>query len=187
MPKTYLSTIYQIAEPQHGYLTVPQARAAGIRPQAVIDMYRRGVLERVSRAVYRLVNFPVFEHGQFMEAILWPQDDVHGVLSHESALVYHALSDANPTRVHISLPPTHRVRRTPPKHSVIHYENLGPHDVEIIEGIPVTTPVRSIIDAHASHIGPTLIRQAIDDGRQSGKLTNTQAEELAAHLFGKGV
>jgi hypothetical protein len=39
-------------------------------------------------------------------------------------------------------------------------------------------------DAHASHLGPALIRQAINDGRRTGQLTLDEAERLEQELLG---
>jgi predicted transcriptional regulator of viral defense system len=182
MAGNQVTEIYQLAKHQHGYFTAAQARAAGVKPNTIVHMARRGVVERLSRGVYRLSNFPDFDHGQFMAAVLWPQEGVQGVLSHESALVLHALTDVNPAKVHITLPLTHRVRRALPGHLVIHYVALPPDAIEIVDGIPVTTPARSILDAHESHVDIALIRQAVVDGRRSGKLTYAEADALASRL-----
>ena len=185
MPNTYARAIYEIAEPRNGYFTMAQAKVAGIRPNAVVKMAQRGIIERVSRGVYRVVNFPPFRHGQLMEASLWPYDGVPGVISHESALRLHELSDVSPAKVHITLPSDHRVRRAVPPYLVVHHAELPATDVEILDGIPVTTPCRSIVDGHAAHLGTDLIRQAIDDGRRSGRLTAREAEQLRAALIEK--
>ena len=42
----------------------------------------------------------------------------------------------------------------------------------------------AIRDAHASHLGPALIRQAINDGRRTGHLTLDEAEQLEQELLG---
>jgi hypothetical protein len=50
--------------------------------------------------------------------------------------------------------------------------------------VPVTTAVRAIRDAHAAHLGPALIRQAITDGRRTGHLTLDDADQLEHELLG---
>ena len=122
-----------------------------------------------------------------MEAVLWPQvrrPDVAGVVSHESALAIHELSDVSPARVHVTLPTAVRIRRQVPKGLVIHYADLAPEDVERVEGVPVTTPERAIRDAHASHVGNALVAQAIADGRRSGALSTAVANRLERELLG---
>ena len=147
----------------------------------------RGDIERVTRGVYRLTRYPVSPLGQYMEAALWPQvrrPDAHGVISHESALAIYGLSDASPAKVHVTLPLAFRIRRAVPARLVLHYQDLTPTDVQQVNGVPVTTAARAIRDAHASHLGPALVRQAIRDGRRTGYLTLDDADRLEHELFG---
>jgi predicted transcriptional regulator of viral defense system len=183
MPIVHRDKIYELAEARHGYFTVAEAKAAGVTALTLTKMAARGVLERTSHGVYRLAHFPVFPEGQYIEAALWPQGAT-GVISHQSALALHGLSDVSPSKVHITVPPTHRVRRGIPRYLVIHHAPLGPHEVEVLDGIPATTPARTIRDCHAADLGLGIIRQAISDGRTSGKLTKREADTLFYTLLG---
>ena len=107
-----------------------------------------------------------------------------GVVSHQSALSIHGLSDVSPAHIHLTLPTSVRLRRVTPKALVIHYADLAPGHVERVEGVPVTTPARSIRDAHANHLGSELIGQAIADGRRSGVLPMAEADRLERELLG---
>ena len=170
--------LFQIAEPQHGYFAAWQATAAGLNPTRLPMMQSRGQIERVSRGVYRLPNYPVSDVAQYIEAVLWPQGLV-AVLSHESALLLHGLSDVSPSQIHITVPTAHRVRRLIPKQLRIHHADLRPDESEMLNGVPVTTPARSIQDCFHEHLSSALIRQAIEDGRDAGKLTVREAQDLA--------
>ena len=179
--------LYGIAEAQLGYFSTAQARDAGINPIRLIQLVKSEDIERVSRGVYRLARFPLSPLGQYMEATLWPQvrrPDMWAVLSHESALALYELSDASPSKVHITLPSSVRIRRTVPKHLTLHRAALEARDVKIVEGIHVTTPERTILDVHANHIGRALVRQAISDGRRTGQLTLDEADRLQRELLG---
>ena len=181
------TVLYGIAEDQAGYFTAAQARAAGLHQVRLVQLAQQGDIERVSRGVYRFTRFPVSRLGHYMEAVLWPQvrrPDVAGVISHQSALAIHQLSDVSPARVHLTLPTVVRIRREVPKGLVIHYADLAPADVERVEGVPVTTPGRSVRDAHASHVGNDLVDQAIADGRRSGSLSMAEADRLERELLG---
>ncbi len=125
---------------------------------------------------------PVSALDAYMEATLWPIG-VRGVLADETALELHELSDVNPTKIHITVPRSHRTRRLVPAQYVLHHHDLDPAEITTHEGIPVVTPARAIRDAHASNLGPALVRQAIDDGQRSGKLTQTLAVELRVELL----
>lgn len=179
--------LYGIAEDQAGYFTAAQARTAGLQQVRLVQLAQQGDIERVSRGVYRFTRFPVSLMAHYMEAVLWPQvrrPDVVGVLSHQTALSIHELSDVNPARIHLTLPTNVRLRREIPKVLVIHYADLAPDDVERVEGVPVTTPARSIRDAHASHLGNDIVAQAIADGRRSGALSTAKGDSLERELLG---
>lgn len=178
--------IYELAEGQQGYFTIAQAVAAGVPSAHLPDMLRRGVVERISRGVYRLTDFPRALTGQFMEATLWPsshREDVRGVLSYASALAFHQISDVSPSHVHVTVPRAFRIRRAVPRYLRIHKADLAPSDIGWHEGLPVTTAARAIRDCHAAHLGPALVRQAIEDGRRLGALTTRDADALAVELL----
>ena len=181
------SILYELAEGQSGYFTAAQARAAGLHQVRLAQLHQRGDIERVSRGVYRLTRYPISPLGHYMEAALVPQvrrPDAHGVISHESALAIDGLSDASPSKVHITVPAGLRIRRPAPRHLVIHYADVDPKHVQQVEGVPVTVPARAIRDAHENHIGPALVRQAISDGRRTGQLTFDGADRLERELLG---
>jgi len=97
MPGRNFKTLYNIAEDNYGFVTVEKARQAGVRPQRLAEMARRGALHREGRALYRLDPFPPHELDSYRKATLWPYP-VEGVLSHETALELFELSDVNPRR-----------------------------------------------------------------------------------------
>jgi hypothetical protein len=167
--------------------SLPRRRGRqGCIKSVLAQLAQQGDIERVSRGVYRLTRFPVSQLGHYMEAALWPQvrrREVIGVVSHQSALSIHGLSNVSPAQTHLTLPTTVRLRREVPMGLVIHYANLAPGDVERVEGVPVTAPARSIRDAHAAHLGSALIGQSIADGRRSGALRMAEADRLSRELL----
>jgi hypothetical protein len=180
--------LYELAESQAGYFTTAQASLAGLHPVRLVQLENTEDIERLSRGVYRLARYPVSPFGQYMEASLWPQvrrPEMRGTISHESALAMYGLSDVSPSKMHITLPSGLRIRRVPPKHLVIHHADLDTKDIQVIEGIPVTTAERAIRDVHAAHIGAALVRQAIEDGQRTGYLSTAQAKRLKRELLGR--
>lgn len=184
--REWSDTLYDIAERQLGYFTASQAREAGVRQVRLVQLHQSGDIERVSRGVYRLMRFPLSPLGQYMEAALWPQVRRPGalaVISHVSALALHALSEVSPAKIHITLQPDLRVRRAVPRQMVVHFAPLSSGDIQVVEGVPVTTPVRTIRDVHAAQLGAALVRRAIADGRRTGRLTHDEADRLAHELL----
>jgi predicted transcriptional regulator of viral defense system len=147
----------------------------------LVRMAERGQIERRGRGLYRFPLHPASSLDAYMEATLWPKG-VQGVLSHETALDLYDLSDIHPLKIHVTLPRTHRIRRTVPPAFQIHHEDLEPEQIALHEGIPIVTPARAIRQAHKSHLGAALVGRAIDDGQKNGHLTRRQANELRREL-----
>jgi predicted transcriptional regulator of viral defense system len=184
MPGSVYNAIFELGADNYGFVTQDQAREIGIPAQRLVVLEDRGLLERRRHGLYRVVALPVTPLDSYMEATLWPVG-VQGVLSDETALELHGLSDVSPAKIHITVPRRHRTRRAVPAQYVIHHRDLDPADVMSHEGIPIVTAARAIRDAHASHLGPGLIRQAIDDGERLGKLSEAVAAKLHAELLGQ--
>jgi predicted transcriptional regulator of viral defense system len=182
MPGRLYARIYELAEPHHGYVTTADAEARGISRFALARMAERGVLERVFQGVYRLSHFPLSPVAQYMEATLWPRS-ARGVLSHDTALRVHEISDVNPTKIHLTIPPDVRTHRTVPRVYQLHHADLAPTEIDVIDELPVTTPVRTIRDCQARGLGPALVRAAIADGRRSGKLSRREADQLTREVL----
>lgn len=181
MPGDSYSAIYELAADQFGYVTSAQARDAGITPMALVMMERRATLERVSRGVYRLAQFPHGPLAEYMEAALWPAG-VTGVISHESALALYAVSDVNPARIHLTVPTRFRIRRPVPSRMKIHHADLSEGDQAVHEGIPVTSFSRTIRDCVSTSLGGALIRQAVEDAERIGVVSRQAAVALRKEL-----
>lgn len=175
--------VHEIALDQHGYFTMEQARAAGVEPHSVLMMRRRGTIERAAHGLYFNPLVPPSGLGPYMGASLWPRP-VRGVLSHQTALELLGLSDANPNRIHVTVPRRLRVRREVPPQYVLHHADMEPRDITLVEGIPVTTGLRTIRDCHEAPLGPALLRQAIEDGRRTGRLRHSDATMLETEILG---
>jgi predicted transcriptional regulator of viral defense system len=165
-----LARLYDLAENQDGFFTTRQAAEIGVSRVAVKLAEGRGRLTRSSRGVYRLTRFP-YPAGtaQLWEALLWPQTRsiVRTFISHESALVVHELSDANPTKVHITVPRTFRTHRALPPYLVLHYADLPDEDIELVNGLPVTNAIRTLRDISSTST-PATIASAVSDAQSRG-------------------
>ena len=86
----------------------------------------------------------------------------------ESALALRGLSDVSPSAIHITVPKGFRIRREIPGRLVVHNSDLRDEEVTLFEGIPTTTVARTIEECHRAHLGPALLRQALDDAEREG-------------------
>ncbi|HLY01611.1 MAG TPA: type IV toxin-antitoxin system AbiEi family antitoxin domain-containing protein [Candidatus Cybelea sp.] len=140
-----------ISEDQDGYFAIRDAVAAGISAVHVQQLLARGRIERLSRGVYRLRRYPASPHGDLWAAALWPRGnaDVRAVLSHETALLLHGGTDANPASIHVTVPKGSRIGRQPTPPLVLHYADLQASEIDHVDGLPVTTPERTLSDLRA--------------------------------------
>ena len=153
---SYLRTLLDTAALQRGFLTPDDARELGVPTVELSKMASRGALDHRSYGVYRIAGYPAAPGDELMEAVLWAGG---GLISHESALAHWALADANPRRIHITVP--RRVRRAGGDAYRLWIASVAPRDVDERLGIPVTSPARTIDDCAVSGTDPGLIDQAV--------------------------
>src|ERR1700741_3235147 len=108
MPGRAYDALFELATDQFGFITRKQALEAGFNRDTLIQMAKRGLVDRVGHGLYRFKAFPAGPLDPYMEAVLWPHGTM-GALSHETALDLYGLSDANPAKIHITVPKKHRV------------------------------------------------------------------------------
>lgn len=176
----YAADLYYLAEENDGLFLASDARTQlGVPAAALVKMEKRGVLERVARGVYRLVAYPPAPLAQYREAVLAVRvnrPELKPIVSHESALALHDISDVNPSKVHITVPTTTRLRRDLPGFITVHYADLQSEDVTTIEGVPTTTVVRTIHDC--ASLGHGVVEDAIADAIRTGKISQVDAAAL---------
>jgi predicted transcriptional regulator of viral defense system len=182
MPRTRMDELYALAEEHDGLLTSKEARALGIQDSVLVRLAQRGRLERLSRGVYHIAHYPTDRLAQYREAVLWAQANHHGperiALSHETALLIYGISDLNPSRVHLTVPKSVRLRRERPEWITIHHTDLTQDEIGEHEGIPITTVSRTIMDVLSTTHRTEIARQAVTEALRNGLLSNTQATQL---------
>src|SRR5258708_5234650 len=106
--RPHWNRLYTTAAGQEGLFTTQQAAEAGYSPQLLVHYPPSGRAFRIRRGIYRLVHFPAGEHEDLVAAWLWSERA--SVVSHQTALALHGLSDALPAHVHLTLPADWRHR-----------------------------------------------------------------------------
>ena len=176
-----MDELFALAEKHDGLLTSKEARAAGIQDSVLVRLAQRGRLERMTRGVYRIAHYPADRLAQHREAVLWvkasqgPEDIA---LSHETALLLYGISDANPSRINLTVPTSARLRRKCPEWIAIHRANLSPEDIAEHEGLPVTKVSRSIMDVLLATHRTDVARQSVSDALREGLLNSAEASRL---------
>jgi predicted transcriptional regulator of viral defense system len=171
--------LYQIAAAQGGYFTAAQARQAGYAYSQQHFHIARGNWLRIDRGLFRLHDFPSSEREDLIRWSLWSrnQKDVpQAVVSHDTALTVHALSDVMPARVHLTVP--RGFRKRVPSGCVLHKDTLAPEEIESRAGYRVTTPLRTLLDVADSPLSQEHLNQAVQDALERG-LVRGQSLETA--------
>lgn len=176
--------VVERAAEQHGYVTTRDARDIGIDPTQLRLLAARGRLERVGRGVYRVLVLPRTEHDEFAEAVAWTLG--RGVVSHESALVLHGLSDVNPSRVHLTVPRDNHPRAAGGDLYRLHRRTLADGEVTEVGGIPTTTVERTIRNCLADGTDPHQLRLAIDRAEADGLIRRRVAQDLRDEVSAAG-
>jgi predicted transcriptional regulator of viral defense system len=180
-----MDELFALAEEHDGLLTSKEARAAGIQDSVLVRLAQRGRLERMTRGVYRIAHYPVDRLAQYREAVLWAkasQGPERIALSHETALLLYGISDANQSRVNLTVPTSARLRRKCPEWVAIHKANLSLEELGEHEGLPVTTVSRSIMDVLLATRRIDVARQSVSDAVRAGLLNSAEASSLRRSL-----
>jgi predicted transcriptional regulator of viral defense system len=173
--------LFETASAQEGYFTTGQAAEAGYSTHLLFKHIRAGRVARTRRGIYRLVHFPAGEHEELITAWLWSERA--GVISHETALALHGLSDALPAKVHLTLPQAWQRRRLRvPAGVVIHHADVAPGDRTWIGAAPTTKPGRTLNDCARKSMAPDLLRQAARQALRRGLVTKAELTDVAKAL-----
>lgn len=176
-------TLATLAHEQGGYFTAKQAGMAGYGYRHLDYHETAGNFERVDHGLYRLPTVPPSEHDDLIRLSLWSRnqkDEPQAVVSHQSALALHDLSELLPGEIHLTVPP--RFRKPAPDGCVLHKASLGQGDVEERVGFRVTTPLRTLLDAAAGGVSLEQLGKAIHDALARG-LVPRKAFDSAVGTF----
>jgi predicted transcriptional regulator of viral defense system len=92
-----------------------------------------------------------------------------GVFSHETALSLHELSDVNPAKLHMTVPPQFRRSREIPSILILHHGIVPPQDIQTAQGFRFTRPLRTIVDiVESGAVERTFARQAVQQALNRG-------------------
>lgn len=172
--------LFEVAQAQSGFFTTRQAIEAGFASNTYPYHVRAGNWIRESRGIYRVADYPTLERPDLMIGYLWSRDrheNPQGVYSHETALSLYELSDANPRKLHMTVPRKFRRMAPSPPMIVLHRADIPVEDTQEILGVRCTTPMRTMIDlAGEQRTDITLLRQAIREALGRGLVRSDQFE-----------
>ena len=178
--------LYEIAEEQQGFFTTKQAKATGFAENTHPYHVQAGNWIREHRGIYRLANFPQGERPDLMLWYLWSRNRAEipqGVYSHQTALSLEDLSDAMPAKLRMTVPLKFRRNSEIPRVLVLHYADIPESDIEIVHGVRVIKPMRTILDLLAEGDMPVLLlRQALQEGLRRGIIRRGEIAEARKRI-----
>jgi very-short-patch-repair endonuclease len=181
--------IVALAERQHGVVTRPQLMDTGLTDQGIGRRVEEGWLHRVHQGVYAVGRPTLTLEGRFIAAVL--SCGPGAALSHIAAAILWGLLKERGPRIDVTVPRGGQRRRRGVV--IVHRSALPEADITTNDGIPVTTPARTLIDL-ADVLTRRQLERALDEAaylrldlsglqprpgrRGSGVLASVLAEHL---------
>lgn len=166
----------RIAGRQHGVVTVGQLRALGFSARQVGRGVERGELRRVWHGVYFLGNL-LLPYSLDAAAVL--ACGRGAVLSHRSAAELYEMLPREEGPFHVTV--HDRRRREHPGIVVHETRSLEEHEIRERHGIPVTSPIRRVIDLAGTATTADLERAVTEAFAQ--RLTTLPSLQRAATAY----
>jgi len=162
------SYLFEVASGQLGYFTAQQAAEHGFGTDDIAYHARQGRFIRELPGVYRLRAYPESPHGHIMAAWLAVGKE-RSVVSHDTALDLLDLGTVIPNAIHITVPRSRRnLPRLPGVRIHTTTRSIERAETLVREGIRITGPVRSILDAAETNLGPEQIEMAVQQALRRG-------------------
>ena len=170
--------ISRLAARQHGVVALWQLTALGIEASAARRRVADGRLRRVHRGVYAVG--PLDRKGYWMAAVLACGEGA--LLSHRNAAALWNLRQTNRTAIDVTAPGTRRRRR--PRITVHGTGEIHPDDRAEVDGIPVTSVARTLLDL-AEVVPLEHLRRAYEAAERHELLDFQAVHELIARSNGR--
>jgi len=165
--------LFMTAQTQQGLFTTQQAADSGFSPQLLVHHAHSRRVLRVRRGIYRIAHYPAGTQEDLIAAWLWTERA--GIVSHQTALALHGLSDVLPSQIHLTLPAAWRKRRFRiPTAVVLHHADIPAQDRTWVDAVPTTNPRRTLNDCADAALPPELLRQAAQQALQRGLVMRTE-------------
>lgn len=171
--------LWELTRAQHGVVSRGQLLDLGFSPEAIKHRIRKGRLHPVYRGVYVLGRPSLARHGRWTAAVL--SCGPEAVLSHASAAALWEFANERWGQVEVSVP-IGIVRRRP---GILVHRRPALTSAEVTRrhGIPVTTPIRTLMDL-AQRMPQGQLERAINDADKQG-LTDPEALRSAIATAGR--
>lgn len=183
-----------LASEQWGLVTTAQARDVGVSAQAVARLTNQGALERMTHGVYRVAGAPPAPLDELRAAWLTLdpsrragerlRDPSPAVVSHRSAAAIHRLGDLEADEIEFTSGQRKQTRRPDIR---IHRGKVDAGEWTVVDGLPVTTVIRTVDDLAAARLDGGHLASVVRDALTRHRVDDQQlatALRRHAHRYG---
>lgn len=176
-----LAALGEYAADQWGMVTTAQAARAGVDTTMLHRLTDKGHLHPVRRAVYALATAAISPHRDVQAAWLafnpsvpaWERpklDPAGAVVSHRTAASVHGFGDMFVDSIELTVPRRRESRDPQLRLRQLRHRALTEDDVMLVDGLPVTTAVRTVEDLLDDHVDGSHVAEVIKDAYRTGQL-----------------
>ena len=165
----------ELASTQGGFFTASQAKQCGIANTNHSYHVKSGQWQRWQRGIYRLTALPLPVNPDLHALTLYLRgrdQELQGVFGLETAASLYELGDFMPSKAQIVVSPDFE-RSNVPKNIVLLRSHVSKSEWQWFNGLPVTTPLRTIVDlVDSGGIETEAIKVAFLTARNRGEITS---------------
>lgn len=158
--------VSDLLQVQHGVISLRQTRELGMSDKERRWRVESGRWERLAPSVYGIVDHRPSWRRALWVAHLWAGPE--SVVSHEPAGRLHRYAQVPAGLVALTVPRSSR--HGPPGLRVHRTDDLARSEVVLIDGLPITSPARTVVDL-AAVLGVARLRPLIEDQVVSKRLS----------------
>ncbi len=184
MPSNALWNLTALANEQSGFFTASQAVSCGIRNTNHSYYVKKKLWERWQRGVYRLTVVPLPPHPDLHVLALYLRGrngNIQGVFGLDTAASIMELGDFMTSNAQI-IAFSNFDRTNIPNNAIITRIPIDASDWEWLDGLPVTTALRTIVDLSNAHdIETNATKEAFFSARRRGLISANQIKTMGTH------
>lgn len=180
MDSTKHQRLADTASGQHGVFTRQDARRAGLADASLAEGLSLGRYTRVLPGVFAIAGSPA-SIQQRMVAIVRSLSSLAAVSHRTAAQMWDLI---RPSGGLIDVVTTRWDRVPRPEVAMHESKDLLSDDIVLLDGIPVTNPVRTVVDLGA--VSPWAVEWALEAGIRKGHFTLVEVERMVARVGRKG-
>jgi hypothetical protein len=176
-----LPRLHRLARRQRGVVSRRQLIVLGFSAHGIVEWVRTGRLVRLYRGVYAVGHDQLRLEGRWLAAVM--ACGPGAVLSHRDAAQLWELRQSNSSLIDVTVPSQNgRIKRAGIR--VHRSGRLAAEEVTVLQGIPVTTVARTLLDL-ADVLDPQALRRAVTEAEYLNRFDLTALNAVVENNPGR--